>query len=130
MSRRVDSYLKRKGHVDVGVTRFMFKGRRLGISFKNVSAIVAGDLSLPSFADVFFLFPFEKPQNKLKPRSIRIVYTKRDHCGWMGGGDRPVEVGVQGVMGGARGEFSEADPCCFECRGGCVFGGSCAVQVR
>lgn len=50
---------------------------------KNISAFVADDLSLRSFADVFFLFPFEKPQNKLKPWSVSIVNTKRLD-GWRG----------------------------------------------
>lgn len=68
-----------------------------------MSAIVASGPSLRSFADVFFLFPFEKQQNKLKPWSVCIVNTKRDHCGWAGGGDLPVEVGVPGVTKGQRG---------------------------
>lgn len=79
------------------------KRKMFGQLPKNISAMVAGDLSLRSFADVFFLFPFEKQQNKLKPWSICIVNTKRDHCGWTGGGDLPLEVGVQGVTGGQRG---------------------------
>lgn len=79
------------------------KRKMFGHFPKNISAIVVGDLSLCSFADVFFLFPFEKQQNKLKPWSICIVNTKRDHCDWTGGGDLPVEVGVRGVTGGQRG---------------------------
>lgn len=82
------------------------KRKMFGHFLKNISAIVAGDLSLRSFADVFFLFSFEKQQNKLNPWSICTVNTKRDHCGWTGGGDLLVEEGVQGSRGG-RGTFSQ-----------------------
>lgn len=88
-----------------------------------------GDLSLQSFADVFFLFPFEKQQNKLKPRSICIVHTKRDHCGRTGGGDLPVEVGVQGVTEG-RGEFSQRLTPAVLSAGEGVLGAVVLVQVR
>lgn len=73
-----------------------------------------------------FLFPFEKQQNKLKPESICIVRTKRDHCGRRGGGELSVEVGVQGVRG-SREELVRARPMLGGVLGAWGGGG---VQVR
>lgn len=94
-----------------------------------MSAMVAGGPSLRSFADVFFLFPFEKQQNKLKTL-VHLYCPYKDRPLWLDGW-RGSAGGGRGARGhGGGGEFSQRLTPAVLSAGEGVCGGSFAVQVR